>query len=179
MLVDQPCPDRPLKCTNVVENFVSGQIRIEHHVTNLAVGFQILRNDIDVALQEYLVQPPEHSRNIAVNMAEARTERVGLQLDLRKIYGTHRGAATEIIKHFSGYLFADPILRFFGRHEGFEQLPDHLNDSCTQKENVFRIGAFRRETASDLSVRWSETVELRVFVSAAIGRLKQALGTDW
>ncbi len=48
MLVDHPCPDRPVKCANVVENFVtfvSGQIRIEHHVTNLAVGLQIFFAD--------------------------------------------------------------------------------------------------------------------------------------
>jgi len=119
---------------------VSGQVRIEHHLTSFAVGLQILRNDIDVARQEYLVQPPEHSRHVAVNMAESRTERVGLQLDLREIYGTHRRAAVEIIKHLSGYFFADSILRSFGRTANSEQLPDHLNVSRTQMENVSGLG---------------------------------------
>jgi len=60
-----------------------------------------------------------------------------------------------------------------------EQLREHLNDSCTLKENVFRNERCTRETAFGLSVRWSETVELRVFMCAGIGRLKQALGADW
>src|SRR6266478_2466507 len=41
------------------------------------------------------------------------------------------------------------------------------------KENVFRNERCTREAAFGLSVRWSETVELRVFVSAAIGSLNK------
>src|ERR1700694_5742984 len=87
IFVHEPCPDRAVKRANVVKNlvtFVSGQIGIEHDVTYLAVGLQVLREDIDIALQKHLVQSPQYSRHVAVNMAESRATRTLLQLDLRK-----------------------------------------------------------------------------------------------
>src|SRR5580704_2999512 len=118
VLVHESRPDRAVKRANFVEKItavVAGQIRIEHDIADLAVGLQILRDNVDVALQKYFVQPPEHAGHVAVNVAEAGAERMCLQLDLREIHRAHRGAAAEIIEHLAGHLPADTILRLLGR----------------------------------------------------------------
>ena len=70
VLVDQSRLDRAIEAAKVIEKLVTvvfGQVRVEHNVTDLAVGLQILSDYIDVALQEYLVQPSQHSRDVPVN----------------------------------------------------------------------------------------------------------------
>src|SRR5271154_4383580 len=52
VLIDQPCADRTIQTTNLVQQFtaiVIDQIHIQHDVTDLAVGLEILGHDIDVA----------------------------------------------------------------------------------------------------------------------------------
>src|ERR1035441_2228507 len=104
MFIDQPRPDRAVELTNFVENFgtgLSGQIGVEHHVADLVVGLQILREDIDVALQEHFIQAPQHAGCVAMNVAESRPERTRLQLHLRKIDGAHGRAAVNIVDHLA------------------------------------------------------------------------------
>src|SRR5207253_11037906 len=98
-----------------VATIESGQIRVEQDITHLAVGLEVLREDIDVVLQEHLVQSPEHSRHVAVNMTKSRAVLTLLQLHLRKIYGARRRTASEVIEHLSRHFCADPVLRLFRR----------------------------------------------------------------
>ena len=72
---------------------MAGQIRIKHHITNVAPGLKILRDDIYIALKKNFGQASKHSRDIAMNLTEPHPRWVGLQLDLREIDRPNGGTA--------------------------------------------------------------------------------------
>src|SRR6478609_7193159 len=85
----QPCADRAVEGADLLEQrgrILTGEIGVEHDVAEVAGGLQILRGDVDVALEEDLVQPPQHARYVAMDMAEARAGGTQMQLHLREVH---------------------------------------------------------------------------------------------
>src|SRR5579863_4872867 len=92
VLIDQPCADRALERANFVEQFaavVIGEVYVEDDITDIAVGLEILGRNINVALEKYFVQAPQHARYIVVDMAEAHPMGTRMKLHLRKIDRAH------------------------------------------------------------------------------------------
>src|ERR1700678_1537258 len=117
VLIDEPCADRAVEPANFLQQFtavVANQIQIKHDITNLAVGLEILGRDVDVALEKYLVQPPQHARNIVVDMAETHAMDARMKLHLRKIDRAHGRPVDAIVEQLARNFPADPLLRLLG-----------------------------------------------------------------
>ena len=56
----QPCADRAFERADLLQaarRILTAEVGVEHDVAEVAGGLQILRDDVDVALEKDLVQP--------------------------------------------------------------------------------------------------------------------------
>ena len=83
---------------------------IDHHVTHVLIGLQVLRGDVDAGVGEALVDAGQHARHVAVDVQDPAQPRVSRQRDLGEIDRRQRGAVVAVADELGGHLAADALL---------------------------------------------------------------------
>ena len=83
---------------------------IDHHVTHMLIGLQVLRGDVDAGVGEALVDAGQHARHVAVDVQDPAQPWVSRQRDLGEVDGRQRGTVVAVADELGGHLATDAFL---------------------------------------------------------------------
>ena len=114
-------------------------LHVDHHVTDMAAGLQVLTGDVDPLFGEDLVDLVHHTRLVAVNVQQAAGALVARQRHFREVDGGEGGAVVGVFDQLVGHFQPDVLLRLMGGATNVRG-QDHILQPTQRALELFVIG---------------------------------------